>query len=269
MSCRRTRSPRIAHRALGAADGDEHDARSASSEPISSSVAPVPPSPVKKSESRMIAPKSAIEPAAITSWPSVEPLSPASLSTGISTPSEVATSAIATSSGASTSPPPSGRPPTTQRERERQREARARRAEAPARAAARSRSRGRRGRAGTRARASRSTAIVSSISTQPSTLGPTTIPATISSTDRGQPHAREQPEHERRAERDRDDDQKSGERGHALRSRATAPRVTRGAAGRRDQLHGDAFERPLERGDTAGSNWVPRSGGARRARRPR
>ena len=42
-------------------------AASPSSEPISSSVAPVPPSPVKKIESRMIAPKSAIEPAAITS----------------------------------------------------------------------------------------------------------------------------------------------------------------------------------------------------------
>ena len=52
----------------------------------------------------MIAPKSAIEPAAMTSCPNVEAISPASLSTGISTPSEVAQRMIATSSGVSTRP---------------------------------------------------------------------------------------------------------------------------------------------------------------------
>ena len=71
------------------------------------SVAPTPPSPEKNSDSRMIAPKSAIEPAARTSWPNLLPLSPASLSTGMITPSEVAQRTIATSSGVSTRPAPS------------------------------------------------------------------------------------------------------------------------------------------------------------------
>ena len=48
---------------------------------------------------------------------------PASLSTGISTPSEVADSAIATSSGVSTSPPASSAPADSERDREREREA--------------------------------------------------------------------------------------------------------------------------------------------------
>ena len=52
----------------------------------------------------MIAAKSAIEPPAITSWPSADSIRPESLSTGISTPSEVEPSAIATSSGVCTSP---------------------------------------------------------------------------------------------------------------------------------------------------------------------
>jgi len=43
------------------------------SEPIRISVDPVPPSPEKNAESRMIAPKSAIEPAATTSCPSATP----------------------------------------------------------------------------------------------------------------------------------------------------------------------------------------------------
>ena len=53
----------------------------------------------------MIAPKSAIEPAARTSWPKRVVACPVSLSTGMITPSEVAQRMIATSSGVSTSPP--------------------------------------------------------------------------------------------------------------------------------------------------------------------
>ena len=53
----------------------------------------------------MIAPKSATEPAATTSCPKVEEISPASLSTGTITPSDVAHRMIATSSGVSMSPP--------------------------------------------------------------------------------------------------------------------------------------------------------------------
>ncbi len=74
------------------------------SAPISTSVAPGPPSPAKNRLSRMIAAKSAIEPAAMTSCPSADSMRPESLSTGIRTPSDVEPSAIATSSGVCTSP---------------------------------------------------------------------------------------------------------------------------------------------------------------------
>ena len=100
-------------------------AASTNSAPSSSSVEPVPPSPEKKIESRMIAPKSAIDAAAMISCPKVEEISPESLSTGTSTPSDVAQRMIATSSGVSTSPPALSPSETTTRDRERQREARA------------------------------------------------------------------------------------------------------------------------------------------------
>ena len=65
----------------------------------------VDPLPEKNTESRMIAPKSAIDAAAITSWPKFELMLPESFSTGTITPSEVATSTIATNSGDFTKPP--------------------------------------------------------------------------------------------------------------------------------------------------------------------
>ena len=71
------------------------------------------PLPEKNSDSRMIAPKSAIEAAAITSWPKLEEMLPESLSTGTITPSEVATSTIATNSGDLTKPPACRPRPTT------------------------------------------------------------------------------------------------------------------------------------------------------------
>ena len=58
-----------------------------------------PDSREKKSESRITVAKSAIVPLAMMSCPKVEPLSPASLRTGTSTPSDVADSTIATNSG--------------------------------------------------------------------------------------------------------------------------------------------------------------------------
>ena len=83
----------------------------------------VEPLPEKNSDSRMIAPKSAIEAAAITSWPKLEPMLPESLSTGTITPSEVATSTIATNSGDLTKPPACRPKPSDDRDRERDREA--------------------------------------------------------------------------------------------------------------------------------------------------
>ena len=53
----------------------------------------------KNSVSRITAPKSAIEPAAMTSCPKLEPLSPESLSRGTMIPSEVAERTIAVKSG--------------------------------------------------------------------------------------------------------------------------------------------------------------------------
>jgi len=76
-------------------------------------VAVEPDSREKNSESRMTVAKSAIVPAAITSWPNVEPISPASLRTGTSTPSEVAESTIAMNSGCEARPPAFSSSPTT------------------------------------------------------------------------------------------------------------------------------------------------------------
>ena len=61
--------------------------------------------PEKNSDSKTIEPNSAIEAAAITSWPKLLVMLPESLSTGKITPSEVATSTIATNSGDLTNPP--------------------------------------------------------------------------------------------------------------------------------------------------------------------
>ena len=93
-------------RALRAAHDREHDrARRPSSAPIRTSVAPAPPSPVKNSDSRMIAAKSAIEPPAMTSWPSVESLAGVLEHRDQHAERRGASGMIATSSGVSTSPP--------------------------------------------------------------------------------------------------------------------------------------------------------------------
>jgi hypothetical protein len=73
----------------------------------------VEPLPEKNSASRTIGPNSAIDPAAIMSWPKLVTRLPESLSTGKITPSEVATSTIATNSGDFTNPPASRPRPRT------------------------------------------------------------------------------------------------------------------------------------------------------------
>jgi hypothetical protein len=159
-------------------------APSTTSRPINTSAEPAPPSPEKKTDSRMIAPKSAIDAAPMISWPKVVEISPASFSTGTSTPSEVAQRMIATSSGVSISPPAfriSATPTAMTNE--------------TANATVVSRSTGPRSlsnsisspaRKSTKASPIRATtSTASSVSTQPSSAGPITIPATISSTTEG------------------------------------------------------------------------------------
>ena len=76
----------------------------ATKSPSRIAVDPGPLSPEKNSESRITAPKSAIDAAARTSCPNRLVSSPTSLSTGMITPSEVPQRMIATSSGVSTRP---------------------------------------------------------------------------------------------------------------------------------------------------------------------
>jgi hypothetical protein len=142
------------------------------------------PSPEKKSVSRITAAKSATVPPAITSCPNPDALTPASFSTGTISPSDVAVSAIPINSGESTSPTPaSSRPTTSARPSEIANPIAGRRSSCPRRCA-RSTSRP--------ARNSRKASPITartdtsrSSCTQSSTDGPTTIPATISSTTAG------------------------------------------------------------------------------------
>ncbi len=134
--------------------------------------------------SRSTEAKSAIEAAAITSWPKRVEISPESWSTGTITPSEVDARMIAISKGASAIPASfSTRPATTASPSETANPSEAARRSLP-RSAARSISRpARKSRKASPTRARTSTG--SSISTQPSTAGPITIPITISSTTDG------------------------------------------------------------------------------------
>jgi hypothetical protein len=132
----------------------------------------------------MIAPKSAIDPAATTSWPNRDAISPASLSTGMITPSDVAERITATSSGVSARPPAfSARPARTAIPKDRSQPPPATRRRRP-RSLSNSTSRPARKRRKTSPIVA-STEIVSSISTHPSPAGPIAIPAVISSTTAG------------------------------------------------------------------------------------
>ena len=154
---------------------------SRNSAPSSSAVEPVPPSPEKKIESRMIAPKSAIDAAAMISCPRVDEISPGSLSTGTRTPSEVAHRMIATSSGVSTRPAAFGPSETASAiANESAKAAPVRRSSGPR---SLSNSISSPARKSTNASPSRATTSTeASTSARPSTDGPITMPATISST---------------------------------------------------------------------------------------
>ena len=58
----------------------------------------------KNNDSRKTEPNSASEPAMNTNWPNSDSISPVSLSTGTTTPSDVATKMMASSSGSSSVP---------------------------------------------------------------------------------------------------------------------------------------------------------------------
>ena len=184
VSCSRTRSARRRRERSAPRSTTKTAIDRVPSAPSRSSVEPVPPSPEKNTESRMIAPKSAIVAAATTSCPNGEAISPASLSTGMSTPSEVAQRMIATSSGVSTSPA-APRPSATARAiaNESAKPSPVRRSTSPR---SRAKSISRPARKSTKASPiSAITAIESSTTTRPRTDGPTTIPAMISSTTDG------------------------------------------------------------------------------------
>ena len=203
----------------------------------------------------MIAPKSAIEPAAITSWPSVEPLSPASLRTGISTPSEVP-SAIATSSGASSSPVASSAPAVSSASPNDSAKPEPRELEhRPSQP--RSRSRDRPGRAGTRARASRPPR--SCRRSRPSRHARADDDAGDDLQHDGRnTQAREEAEQERRGERDRRDDQESGEGGHCAL-------VALAAQALRGELPAVSQEPPSRAADAGGTSSDRCPGGRGRA----
>src|SRR5215210_5929848 len=148
------------------------------------SVDPTPPSPEKKSVSRMMAPKSAMDADATMSCPKGDEISPVSFSTGTMTPSEVAHRMIATSSGVSTSPAADIPKPTiTAIAKETTNASAVRRRTGPR---SFSNSISRPARKSTKPRPiSAMTSIAWSTSTRPRIDGPTTMPATISSTTDG------------------------------------------------------------------------------------
>ena len=184
VSWRRSRSARMRTERSAPRTTKKTTIPRSASAPSSSSVDPAPPSPEKNRVSRMIAPKSAIEAAETISWPNVDEISPASLSTGTITPSDVAQRMIATSSGVCTRPAVlSPNPTTTATPNESAKPSAVSRSTRPR---SFSNSISSPARKSTKARPiSAITAIDWSTSTMPSTDGPTTMPATISSTTEG------------------------------------------------------------------------------------
>ena len=143
------------------------------------------PSPEKKIESRITAPKSAIVPAAMISWPKVEVDLTGVLEHRDQDPERGRAEDDRHQQRRLDQPADLEQQRHHQRQGEGERRSRAGSAAAPARAAGRSRSPARPGRAGTPGPAREITEIVSSTSTIPSTEGPITIPARISSTTDG------------------------------------------------------------------------------------
>ncbi len=184
----------------------------------------------------MMAPKSAIVPAAITSWPNVRDISPASLSTETITPSDVAESMIATNSGVHDQAGALERERQSDRDRKRDGIADpAKPQHAPAQTLEIDLEAGeeqQEGEADEREHLDRS-----STSTQPSPDGPDDDPGHELEHHSGQPHAREQPQQRTAPRRPDDDDQQGGEGrlSHGLtQSRLGAERYARYSP---DELH--------------------------------
>ena len=185
VSCRRTSVLEIRRECSAPITANSTAAMASTKKPIRSSLVPAPlDSPEKRNDSSSTETKSAIEAAAITSWPKRVVDSPASWSTGTITPSEVEVRITASSSGSSPMPAKSSaKPAISASTSDAAKPAEAARRSAP-RSAPRSISRP--------ARKSRKASPISartstgwSISTQPSTAGPRTMPITISSTTEG------------------------------------------------------------------------------------
>ena len=132
----------------------------------------------------MIAPKSAIVAAPMISWPNVVETSPASFSTGMRTPREVAQRMIATSRGVSTMPTaPRPMPATSASANDSANPAAVSRSACPR---SLSNSISSPARKSTKASPIRATTSIDwSTSTRPRTAGPITMPAMISSTTEG------------------------------------------------------------------------------------
>ena len=225
-------------------------AASTSSAPRSSSVEPTPPSPEKNSVSRMIAPKSAIDAADTISCQNGVEISPESFSTGTITPSEVAQRMIATSSGVSTRPAAdSPRPTTTAIPNETAKPSAVRRRTCPR---SFSNSISSPARKSTKPRPIRATTSIAwSTSTIPSSDGPMTMPATISSTTEG--GARQGKGRARTVPRGhRHDDQQVGEGRHTLAAgllpRRARPRRLSSATARTRRSVGPRHSEPFDRG---------------------
>ena len=185
VSCRRRRSSRMRLECSAPRTASEHRRGEREQPPSSSSVAPVPPSPEKKIESRMIAPKSAIDAAAMISWPNVV----RDLAGVLEHRHEHAERRRAQDDrDEQRRVDETGRLQAErddERDRERDREAERGQPAARARAAWRTRSRGRRGRARTRGRAARPPRPPRRPRPSRARTGRSTIPATISSTTDG------------------------------------------------------------------------------------
>ena len=185
VSCSWRRACIAGHRPAARINASVTSTATRASPPRSSNIGPIPAdSAEKNSDSRITAPKSAIDAAATTSWPASPSIASASLRTGTTSPSDVAHSVIATSSGAVVSPVAAmATPRPIAIANDSAKPASARRSGRPLN---RWTSISRPARNSRKARPMRArTCTGGSIVTHPSTEGPSTMPATISSTGDG------------------------------------------------------------------------------------
>ena len=192
----------------------------------------MPPSPEKNSDSRMIAPKSAIEPAAMTSWPNVRLDLAGVLEHRDDHAERRRREDHRDEQRRLDQPAGLEREADADREREREHASRRRRPQHAPAQARRTRSRARRGRAGRRGRSRRAPRSSASICDPAEHRRADDDAGDDLEHDRGQAHAREEPEQERRDECRRHDEQQTRERRtlHAVRRRpaqAVTRRITR------------------------------------------